>query len=63
MTDMTATDYRAKAQKYLAAADRLDGGRPRQLAHDDIKKMSPKEIVAAHDAGQLDDLLGGKDAA
>ncbi|QFQ98584.1 hypothetical protein F9278_23185 [Streptomyces phaeolivaceus] len=34
-----------------------DTGRVGQLSENDLKGMSPDEIVAAEDAGQLDELL------
>lgn len=34
-----------------------DSGRKRQISENDLKHMSPDEIVAAEDAGQLDELL------
>lgn len=37
---------------------RKDAGRPSQLTRDDLKRMSPEEIVKAKKDGQLDALLG-----
>jgi hypothetical protein len=36
------------------------GSGVKQLTREDIKRMSPAEIVAAQDSGQFDDLLGVK---
>jgi hypothetical protein len=36
------------------------GAGVKQLTREDIKRMSPAEIVAAQDSGQFDDLLGVK---
>ncbi|MFI2367296.1 hypothetical protein [Streptomyces sp. NPDC018833] len=59
-----------KSKPYLAAATakRFQGtgdggaarkaGRPKQLTKNDLKTMSADQIVAAQDAGQLDDYLG-----
>lgn len=51
----------ATAQKRFAGS--ADGGarkgsKPDQLTRDDLKKMTPAQIVAAQDAGRLNDLLG-----
>lgn len=35
-----------------------DRDRPRQLTRADLSSMSPEQIVAAEEAGQLDDLMG-----
>lgn len=62
MTDMTAADYRDRARRDLEAAARLDGA-GRQLTREDLKGMTPAEIVAAQEAGQLNELLGRTEAA
>ncbi|MDT3395442.1 hypothetical protein RKE29_02045 [Streptomyces sp. B1866] len=61
-----------KNKPYLAAATAKrfqgsgDGGaarktsRPKQLSRADLKSMSPEEIEKAREAGQLDDLMGGR---
>lgn len=44
-----------------AVAEQLLGPRPaKQLTRDDLRSMTPDEIVAAHRAGQLDDLITPK---
>lgn len=65
-----AIDDLIKSKPYLAAATakRFQGtgdggaarkaGRPKQLTKNDLKTMSADQIVAAQDAGQLDDYLG-----
>ncbi|WP_319054801.1 hypothetical protein [Streptomyces europaeiscabiei] len=65
-----AIDDLLKNKPYLAAATakRFQGtgdggaarkaGRPKQLTKQDLKGMSADQIVAAQDAGQLDDYLG-----
>lgn len=64
-----AIDDLIKSKPYLAAATakRFQGtgdggaarkaGRPKQLTKNDLKTMSADQIVAAQDAGQLDDYL------
>ncbi len=65
-----AIDDLLKSKPYLAAATAKrfqgsgDGGaarkasRPKQLTKQDLKSMTPEQIVKAQDAGQLDDYLG-----
>lgn len=60
-----------KAKPYLAAqggtsvfqspgADREGSGHKRQLTRDELKQMTPEQIVTARAEGRLDDLLGAK---
>lgn len=65
-----AIDDLLRNKPYLAAATAKrfqgtgDGGaarkasRPKQLTKQDLKSMTPEQIVKAQDAGQLDDYLG-----
>jgi hypothetical protein len=51
----------ATAQKRFAGS--ADGGarkgsKPEQLTRDDLKKMTPQQIVKAQDEGRLNDLMG-----
>jgi hypothetical protein len=66
-----AVDDLLKSKPYLAAQGgarfkgSADGGarkgsRPSQLTRDDLKGLSPEQIVAAKNEGRLDDLLGVK---
>lgn len=68
-TVATAIDDLIKQKPYLAAQSgkrfqgSADGGarnensKPTQLTGEDVKKLSPQQIVAAKNAGQLDDYL------
>lgn len=42
----------------VSSNDKVGG--PKQLTRDDLKRMSPKDIRAAQEAGQLEDLLTGR---
>lgn len=65
-----AIDDLIKTKPYLAAQGKrfegdADGGTrkesgPRQLTRDDLSRMSPQEIDAAREKGELRDLLSGK---
>lgn len=36
-----------------------DAPKPKQIGRHHLADMTPEQIVAAHDAGQFDDLLAG----
>jgi hypothetical protein len=59
MSTPTAAQLRARAAADLAEAERLDGAR--QYTETEVKTMTPQQIETARVAGQLDDLLNGKD--
>lgn len=59
MPTPTPAELRARAAADLAEAERLDAGR--QYTETELKMMTPQQIETARVAGQLDDLLSGKD--
>lgn len=51
----------ATAPRFSGSADggaRKGSGQPTQLTENDLKRMTPDQIVAAQDKGQLNELLG-----
>lgn len=48
------------SKRFAGSADggARKGSKPDQLTRDDLKKMTPAQIVAAQDAGRLNDLMG-----
>lgn len=53
----------ADTSKFTGSADQGSKGKqtqPRQLSHEDIKSMSPEQIIKAQEEGRLNGLLGRK---
>lgn len=66
LTELLAKKPHLAAQGGRRFEGSADGGarngktKPSQLSRDDMKRMSPREIVKARSEGRLDDLLSGK---
>lgn len=53
----------ADQKKFAGTADQGTKGkatRPQQLTREELKSLTPEQRIAAHESGQLDDLIAGK---
>lgn len=58
-----APELAVKAQRFQGGADQGAKGKasvPAQLSKSDLSNMTPEQIVAAYEAGQISSLVGGK---